>query len=87
MRFPSAKTIWFIFAGMTAVLVNYLVFEFRYTWYLGAANADFIRGCFFVEMLVVLGLWILLPSRALVAAVGVVALVFPPFYDNNVFLG
>lgn len=78
---------WFILAGTAAVLVNYLVFEYRYTWYLGPADADFIRSCFFIEILFVVGLWILFPSRLIVATVGVLALVFPPLYNSNVFPG
>jgi hypothetical protein len=85
MGTSALKTGGYLFASFLALGAYFLMFEFRYMWYLGASEVALLRLCNVACILAIVALWACFPSPLLVALIALVGLIFPPFYDQRSF--
>jgi hypothetical protein len=77
----------FVVVAVISVAILFFVFDLRYMWYLSANDANFLRAGFGTCLLVITALWVVYPSRILVAGIGLVCFAFPPILRPKVFVG
>ena len=80
------KLLAFLGIAIVSLTVHFLIFELRYMWYLNADNASFLRIGYAVSLIVIIGLWLMFPSRFLVATTAIVSFIFPPVLRGDVFV-
>lgn len=81
----ESKHLFFFFVAVGAITVHFVLFLFRYAWYLKNEDFNFI---FFGYALCVIGIvaaWKFFPSRIFVMIIGLFAFVFPPAFRGNSF--
>lgn len=71
------KLVAFLLLAFLAIGVHFLGFELRYAWYLSPKEVKFLRYGYVICIFCIFLLWLFYPSRVLVAALGLIAFVFP----------
>lgn len=69
--------IWFVLCAIAALGLYYLMFEFRYLWYVEVEQAALMRSIFAASIALIALLWAAYPSRIAVAMIAIVGLFFP----------
>lgn len=86
MNQKKFRLLTFLAVALLALGVNFMTFELRYMWYVSTNDAQFLRIGYFVCILSIVMFWLLFPSPILVAALGLMGLIFPPLLRSDVFV-
>jgi hypothetical protein len=81
-----AKRVVFGIAAALSLIALWLVFSLRYEWYTDSDSLIVLRASLGLGIAAIVGCWVLVPSRAIVSALGIATLVFPPFVDRDFVL-
>ncbi len=73
----TASNIGFLLCALAALGIYYLMFEFRYLWYVESGQAVLLRSIFAGSVAVIVVLWLAWPSRIAVALVAALGMFFP----------
>jgi hypothetical protein len=76
----------FLLLAFVAVAVHLFLFAFRYGWYLQPDETRFLVVGYTMTVGALIALWIIFPSRLLVALAGLVAFLFPPVLREGEFV-
>lgn len=76
------KTLLFAF-GLISLALFWVVFELRYIWGIDSQQLFILRLGLGLFALAILFLWVLYPSTPVVAALGLLGLLFPPIIDQR----
>jgi hypothetical protein len=85
MSMAYLKCAGFVIFAVIAVLIHWTSFELRYMWYPRSPEAAFLRTGYTICVGMIVLLWSFFPSRLLVLAVGVIAVLFPPVLRGDAF--
>lgn len=69
----------FLICAFFALAVHFFLFEMRYTWYVTSSDYWALTGGYAACAGAIIVCWAILPSRALVGLIGLLALFFPHF--------
>jgi len=74
---PRTQRLVFFVCALAALGLYAVMFEFRYLWYVEAAQATLMRTIFAGSVALIVLLWAVFPSRIAVAVVAITGLFFP----------
>lgn len=77
--FKRHPVILFLLCATAALAVHYVVFAFRYMWYITTEDANTMLSIYVCCMAAIVLPWIVFPSRIAVTCIALVAMFFPHF--------
>lgn len=79
----AMKVILVLICSVISLLLFWVLFELRYMWFVEVEQARVLRFGIALFALLIVILWIIYPSRAMVAALGTLGLLFPPIINEQ----